>query len=114
MFKVIHIEGKPIKMKSDGGTARLYRQYFKKDYFLEIDKIQKNKAEVIGIYDIIENLAWVMAKRADDSIPEIDEWLGSFKKPTSIIEKARDIYALADLQTQSIVKPKKKNHPKNQ
>lgn len=113
MFKVIHIEGKPIKMKSDGGTARLYRQYFKKDYFLEIDKIQKNKADVIGIYDIIENLAWVMAKRADDSIPEIDEWLSSFKKPTSIIEKAKDIYALADLQMQSIVEPKKKNHQKS-
>lgn len=113
MFKVIHIEGKPIKMKSDGGTARLYRQYFKKDFLSEIQKLGTKEGEA-DIAEMLENLAWTMAKRADDSIPDIDEWLGRFQSPMSIYEKANDIFNMLTVSQTSIVDPKKKNRQKSQ
>ncbi len=108
MYKVVRIEGKDIPMKSDGGTARLYRQYFKKDYLLEIGKIQRGEIDNIEIFDIVENLAWVMAKRANKRIPDIDKWLASFRYPDSIIKNANEIYQLVNLSLTTTVEPKKK------
>lgn len=108
MYKVVRIEGKDIPMKSDGGTARLYRQYFKKDYLLEIGKIQRGEIDNIEIFDIVENLAWVMAKRANKRIPDIDKWLASFRYPDSIIKNANEIYQLVNLSLTTTVEPKKR------
>lgn len=104
MEKVLMIEGKPIKMKSDGGTARMYRQYFKRDFIIELG-FSENKKNIDP--EVVENLAWTLAKRADDSIPDIDEWLCQFESPLSIINKTRDIISIITSSTQSVVKPKK-------
>lgn len=117
MYKVITIENKPVKMKSDGGTARLYRQYFKKDFLTDISNAEKSikdgKINEGFSSEFIENLAWVMAKRADESIPEIDEWLQEFEDPFSLINKSGEIFSLLNISETSIVKPKKKK-PVNQ
>ena len=99
-------------MKSDGGTARLYRQYFKKDFLSDIQKMGTKEGETV-LAEMLENLAWTIAKRADDRIPDIDEWLGGFQSPVSIYEKANDIFGMLNASQTSIVKPKKKNHQKN-
>lgn len=112
MYKVITIENKPIPMKSDGGTARLYRQYFKKDFLTDISNAKKSvkdgKINDGFSAEFIENLAWVMAKRADESMPDIDEWLQGFEDPFSLINKAKEIFSLLKTSETSIVKPKKK------
>lgn len=117
MYKVITIENKPIPMKSDGGTARLYRQYFKKDFLTDISNIGKSvkdgKINDGFSSEFIENLAWVMARRADDSIPEIEEWLQGFEDPFSLMNKANEIFSLLKTSETSIVNPKKKK-PVNQ
>lgn len=112
MYKVITIENKQIPMKSDGGTARLYRQYFKKDFLTDVSNAEKSikdgRINEGFSAEFIENLAWVMAKRADDSIPEIDEWLQGFDDPFSLMNKAKEIFLLLKISETSIVKPKKK------
>lgn len=117
MQKSITIDGKQVPMRSDGGIARLYRQYFKKDFLTDVSIAEKHikDGKIMEGFSVefIENLAWVMAKRADDSIPEIDEWLQGFEDPFALMRKGKEIFSLLKTSETSIVKPKKKK-PANQ
>lgn len=112
MFKVIHIEGKHIPMKSTGRTARLYARYFNKDFissFLQLKKLAEGGTADTAVF---EELAWTLAKAANDNIPEIDEWLDQFESPLSIFKKAKDILSIIDKSFGTTVNPKKKKNQK--
>lgn len=112
MFKVIVIEGKQIPMKSSGRTGRLYAKYFQKDLLSDFIGL-KNLVDGQGAdTSIIENLAWTLAKNADEKIPDIDEWLEQFDSSFAIINKVKDIVALLDTSFATSVNPKKKHHHK--
>lgn len=112
MYKVVVIEGKKIPFKADGRTARLYREYFKKDFLSEFFKMKNAKKD--GNFDmaVFENLAWIMAKNANPKIQDIDKWLSQFNSPFSIIEAMDDILNVMDSSMISIVEPKKKKKKK--
>jgi hypothetical protein len=91
MEKIIIIDEKQVKFKSNGATPLRYKAQFGKDYFKEILKMSaleklKNKKNVVAKdlevldFEVFYNIAWIMAKTADPSIPEPIAWLESFEQ----------------------------------
>ena len=88
MFKrEIEICGKTIPFRSSATVPRLYRAKFKRDIFKDLSKLEKSykgKTEdgdefQIDDLEIFENVAYIMAYHADNSIPaSIDDWLDQF------------------------------------
>lgn len=86
MEKVIKIGDKEIKFKSTAGTLLRYRNSFGRDLLKDLVKLQeklknkKTQAEQFMAIDLqmFSEIAWVMAKTADDSIPNIEKWLDQF------------------------------------
>lgn len=112
MYKVVTIEGKHIPMKSTGRTARLYARYFNKDFissFLQLKKLADGETADTAVF---EEIAWTLAKTANESIPEIDEWLDQFESPLSIFKNAKDIFSIIDKSFGTTVNPKKKKNQK--
>lgn len=83
----IEICGKKIPFRSSAIVPRLYRAKFKRDIFKDLSKLEKSykgKTEdgdefQIDDLEIFENVAYIMAYHADNSIPaSIDDWLDQF------------------------------------
>lgn len=112
MRKVVTIDEKQIPLQSDGGTLRRYRRFFNRDFLTDISAlsgfIKTGKGSGLDIGTITENVAWVLAKRADDTIPDIDEWLESFDDPMAILNASEDIFSLIQESNKSTIEPKKK------
>jgi len=116
MEKTILIDGKEIKLKTSGGLPRKYREMFHRDVFLDFGQItkglsKKKKPEAndlpVDTMEVVENLAFCMAKYADPSIPDdIDEWLDQFST-TSLYLAANDIIMLWNEEQRTQSKPKK-------
>jgi hypothetical protein len=93
MEKTIVIDGQKVRFKSNGATPLRYKAQFGKDYLKEILKMsplenmnkKKNKdvnvkdLEVLD-FEVFYNIAWIMAKTADPTIPEPIEWLSGFEE----------------------------------
>ena len=80
----IEISGKKVPFRSSATIPRLYRAKFKRDIFKDLSKLEKSykdkteNGEELQIEDleIFENVAYVMAYHADNSIPaKIEDWL---------------------------------------
>ena len=98
----IEICGKKIPFRSSATIPRLYRAKFKRDIFKDLSKLeksytgnQKEGAEFqIEDLEIFENVAYIMAYHADNSIPAtIEEWLDQFDM-CSIYEVLQQILEL--------------------
>lgn len=85
--KEIEICGKNVPFRSSATIPRLYRLKFKRDIFKDLSKLEqsyKGKTEdgqelQIEDLEIFENVAYIMAYHADNSIPDnIDDWLDQF------------------------------------
>lgn len=83
----IEICGKNVAFRSSATIPRLYRAKFKRDIFKDLSRLessyngkQKEGAEFqIEDLEIFENVAYIMAYHADNSIPPtIEEWLDQF------------------------------------
>ncbi len=83
----IKICGKMVPFRSSATIPRLYRAKFKRDIFKDLSRLEKSykgKTENGGEFqiedlEIFENVAYVMAYHADNSIPpSIEEWLDQF------------------------------------
>lgn len=113
MFKIVTIENKKIPMRSSGRTGRIYAREFKKDLLSTIyglDKL-KNGEQVDG--EVINELAWVLAKTANPKIKDFEDWLDGFETPFSIMKAMPQITDLLFDSSSGIVKGKKKNPVKN-
>jgi hypothetical protein len=90
MEKTITISGTKVRFKTNGAIPLRYKVQFGKDYFKEIfkmlpiaqmnkkeDELQPEDLEHID-FEVFYNMAWIMAKTADPTIPEPLEWLGQF------------------------------------
>lgn len=93
MEKTITIDGKQIRLKSTGGTARRYRNQFGNDFFGDFMKlhpvvelyekgIDTNNLDYETLqhlnFEVFENFLWALAKTADDSIADPDFWFDEF------------------------------------
>lgn len=101
--KTIEIDGKQVKFKSTAATPLRYKAQFGKEYFSEILRLKEliklkeieDQSEALARIDfeILYNIIWVLAKTADNKIPEPLEWLDGFEKfPISeIIPQIQDL-----------------------
>lgn len=83
----IEICGKKVAFRSSATIPRLYRAKFRRDIFKDLSRLEKSytgsrkKGEEFQIEDleIFENVAYIMAYHADNSIPaNIEDWLDQF------------------------------------
>lgn len=80
MIKTIKIDGRDINFKSTGGTLIRYRNQFNSEFLTDLQKLTNyDKTNLTGFStEVIERMIWVLAKTADDSIPEPLNWYDSF------------------------------------
>lgn len=117
--KSIEIDGRMVPFKASATVPRLYRLKFGRDIFSDIDKLieatQGGNAEASALtiesLTIFEDVAYTMAKYADDSVPDTpEEWLDGFNV-FSIYFILPQIVELWRLNNQTMAESKKKQGP---
>lgn len=114
MKKIIEIDGKQVQFKASAAIPRIYRVKYGRDIFKDLMKLEKalnsNNAEDSGLdtfsLETFENIAYLMAKHADPSLPDTaEEWLDEFSV-FSIYQVLSEIIELwgLNVQTQSVSK----------
>lgn len=87
MMKQIEIDGKQVSFKASAAIPRIYRMKFQRDIYKDLKALEKSMGENseessnldMFSLEMFENIAFVMAKHADASIPNTpEEWLDSF------------------------------------
>lgn len=75
MKRTITIDDKEVTFKATARTPLLYKQLIGKDLFLEMNRLQSDQGAALEVFG---NLAYVMAKQADPTIGDIDDWFDDF------------------------------------
>ena len=85
--KTVGIDGKEVIFKASAAIPRIYRIKFGRDIYKDLAKLEKSvsqnkegSSEIdIPSLEMFENIAYIMAKHADPSIPDTpEEWLDNF------------------------------------
>ena len=85
--RTIEIDGKEVAFKASAAIPRIYRLKFPRDIYKDISMLEKslgdNSEEESNLdlfsLEMFENIAFIMAKHADPSIPdEVEDWLDEF------------------------------------
>ena len=115
MIKQIEIDGKQVSFKASAAIPRIYRMKFQRDIYKDLKALEKSigdNSEESSNLDMIslemfENIAFVMAKHADASIPNTpEEWLDGFNT-FSIYQVLPQLIELWGLNVQTDVEAKK-------
>lgn len=110
MDRIIKIGTHEVGMRASARTPRLYRGMTGKDMFRDIAVMRSEYAKEGTVNaEIIENVAWVMAKQyAPDDVPaNIDEWLDGFGV-FDVADATNEIVGLWLENTATTSEPKKK------
>lgn len=87
MMKKIEIDGKAVAFKASAAIPRIYRIKFQRDIYKDLSVLEKSigdgdpEKSSLDMFslEMFENIAYVMAKHADPSIPDNPEdWLDEF------------------------------------
>ena len=115
MIKNIEIDGKQVAFKASAAIPRIYRMKFQRDIYKDLKALEKsigdNSEESSNLdmfsLEMFENIAFVMAKHADASIPDTpEEWLDGFNT-FSIYQVLPQLIELWGLNVQTDVEAKK-------
>jgi len=115
LTKKIEIDGKEVMFRASAAVPRLYRIKFRRDIYKDLDALQKaidtseEGASTLDTFslELFENIAFVMARHADPSIPDTpEEWLEQFNT-FSIYQVLPEIIDLWGLNVQTDVEAKK-------
>ena len=115
MKRNITIDGQEVPFKASAAIPRIYRMRFHRDIYKDLRDLEKgidkNDPENSNLdlfsLEMFENIAYVMAKHADPSIPDTpEEWLDGFNT-FSIYQVLPQIIELWGLNTQTDVQAKK-------
>ena len=115
MKRNITIDGQEVPFKASAAIPRIYRMRFNRDIYKDLRDLEKgidkNDPENSNLdlfsLEMFENIAYVMAKHADPSIPDTpEEWLDGFNT-FSIYQVLPQIIELWGLNTQTDVQAKK-------
>lgn len=126
IVKKIEIDGKAVAFKASAAIPRIYRIKFQRDIYKDLSALEKaigedsgNSEDVSSLdmfsLEMFENIAYVMAKHADSSIPDNPEdWLDEFNT-FSIYQVLPKIIELWGLNVRTDVEAKKSscNRPRN-
>ena len=87
LIKNLEIDGKQVPFKASAAIPRIYRIKFGRDIYKDLSALEKavgkDKEESSSLdlfsLEMFENIAYVMAKHADPTIPDTpEEWLDEF------------------------------------
>ena len=115
MIKKIEIDEKQVPFKASAAIPRIYRIKFHRDIYKDLDALGKavgdgsaeNSSLDMFSLEMFENIAYIMAKHADPSIPDSpEEWLDEFST-FSIYQVLPKIIELWGLNVQTQVQSKK-------
>ena len=113
--KIVKIDEIEVPFKASAAIPRLYRLKFGRDIYRDFASLQKNvrknDEENSGLdiesLEVFENIAYIMAKHADSSVPNNpDEWLEQFNT-FSIYEILPQLIELWGLNTATQIESKK-------
>lgn len=115
LIKELTIDNKKVKFKASAAIPRLYRIKFGRDIYKDLSRLEKamnnkKKGKDMDVFslEMFENIAYIMAKHADKTVPNsIDEWLDCFNT-FSIYEVLPEIIKLWGLNIKTDVTAKKK------
>ena len=112
----IEIDGKEVAFKASAAIPRIYRLKFGRDIYRDLASLEKSVGENeegesnLGLFslEMFENIAYVMAKHADPSIPDSpEEWLDEFNT-FSIYQILPQLIELWGLNAKTDAEAKKK------
>ena len=112
----IEIDGKPVVFKASAAIPRIYRIKFRRDIYKDLRLLEKSVDENdeddshldLFSLELFENIAYIMAKHADSSIPDSpEEWLDEFNT-FSIYQILPQLIELWGLNTEVEIDSKKK------
>jgi len=115
MTTKIMIDGKEVPFKASAAIPRIYRIKFHRDIYKDLDTLSKavgdgneeNSHLDMFSLEMFENIAYIMAKHADPSIPDTpEEWLDEFST-FSIYQVLPEIIKLWGLNVETQVESKK-------
>ncbi|RDV27118.1 hypothetical protein [Lysinibacillus capsici] len=109
--KVVKIYDKEVKFKVTGATPILYMSMFGSDFlkdFMELEKAQAQgeSPSLLPLYRI----AYALAKKADDSLPDMEAWLDSFEDGFPVADVVKELMPL--IQMNFTTNAPKKTNPK--
>lgn len=111
----IDIDGKQVAFKASAAIPRIYRLKFQRDIYKDLRVLEKSIGEEdenssnldLFSLEMFENIAFVMAKHADPSIPNTpEEWLDGFNT-FSIYQVLPQLIELWGLNVKTDVEAKK-------
>lgn len=115
MKQNIEIDGREVAFKASAAIPRIYRMRFHRDIYKDLRLLEKsigsgNEEESnldLFSLEMFENIAFVMAKHADPSVPDMpEEWLDGFST-FSIYQVLPKLIQLWGLNVQTQVESKK-------
>lgn len=115
MIRKIEIDGREVPFKASAAIPRIYRLKFQRDIYKDLRVLEQsvNGSEEgesgldLFSLEMFENIAFVMAKHADGSIPDTaEEWLDGFNT-FSIYQVLPKLIELWGLNVQTDVEAKK-------
>ena len=110
----IEIDGKEVAFKASAAIPRIYRLKFQRDIYKDITLLEKsldaNDEENSGLdifsLEMFENIAYIMAKHADSTVPnDVEEWLDEFNTFSiyQVLPQLIELWGM-NLQTESEAK----------
>lgn len=115
IVKNIEIDGKQVAFKASAAIPRIYRLKFQRDIYKDLRVLEKSIGQEdennsnldLFSLEMFENIAFVMAKHADASIPSTpEEWLDGFNT-FSIYQVLPQLIELWGLNVKTDVEAKK-------
>ena len=113
--KTIEVDGKEVQFRASAAIPRIYRMKFQRDIYKDLKALEKSigegSAESSNLdmfsLEMFENIAFVMAKHADATIPDTpEEWLDGFNT-FSIYQVLPQLIELWGLNVEQQVESKK-------
>lgn len=115
MTKKIEIDGKEVLFRASAAIPRIYRIKFHRDIYKDLSALEKaidknsEEGSTLDTFslEMFENIAYIMAKHADSTIPDTpEEWLDEFNT-FSIYQVLPKLIELWGLNVQTDVTAKK-------
>lgn len=111
----IEIDGKQVAFKASAAIPRIYRLKFQRDIYKDLRVLEKSigdedeNSSNLDLFslEMFENIAFVMAKHADPTIPNtLEEWLDGFNT-FSIYQVLPQLIELWGLNVKTDIEAKK-------
>ena len=115
LTQTIEIDGQLVKFRASAAIPRIYRLRFHRDIYKDLSLLEKsvskqdeeNSSLDLFSLEMFENIAYIMAKHADPTIPDTpEEWLDNFNT-FSIYQVLPKLIELWGLNVQTDVQSKK-------